>query len=529
MSHTHAVPSRAPIVVAAVGIVASLVAGVMLARHPIPAAAGLLALAAATALAIASPRLDRVFFACLGALLWGYAFLGRGFAYVGAPPVFVGEMTLAVGLLAVAAHRGLRLPVQAPALWLLGAFALWGAARTLPYVSRDGVDALRDAVLWGYGAFTVLVAGLVAGPGAFARLVRTYRRWLPWFLLWVPVVAFLVVFAGPLLPRTESQVTVPTFKPGDTGVHLAGAAAFLLVGLHHAPARGAPLVRRWTEILLWVAWLVGALVVGANNRGGILAILAAVLVVFVLQPTRAARRLVILFVAGAAVVAALAALDTSEISLYQGGARALSPKQVTDNITSIFSSGGPRGDLDDTRNWRLQWWTEIVGYTVHGPYRWTGKGFGVNLANDDDFQVGDGSLRSPHSVHMSVLARTGVPGLVLWLLLQAAVGIALLRAYRRAVRARAEWWAQIDLWLLAYWVAFLCDASFDVYIESPQGGIWFWTLVGLSIAAVAEQRRAGVVASVAAPVTAAPRAVPRDALASSDRVARRGRLDEVEA
>ena len=519
MSQTRVAPSQSPVVVGAVSMGIALLAGAMLARHPIPAAAGLGALAATLVLALASPRVDRVFFVCLGALLWGYAFLGRGFAYVGAPPVFVGELTLVVGFLAVAARRGLRLPARTPALWLLAAFALWGAARTLPYLSRYGVDALRDAVLWGYGAFAVIVAGLVAGPDAFARLVRNYRRWLPWFLLWVPAVAVLVTFAGPMLPRTESGVTVPTFKPGDTAVHLAGVAAFLLVGLHHAPARDArdarP-ARRWTEVLLWAAWLVGALVVSASNRGGILAILASVLVVCLLQPTRAARRLVILLALGATLVAALAALDLSHVSFDQGGGRSLSQKQVSDKVMSIVSSGGPRGDLDDTRNWRILWWTDIVGYTVHGPYRWTGKGFGVNLADDDDFQVGDGTLRSPHSVHMSVLARSGVPGVVLWLLLQAAIGVSLLRAYWRAVRARAQAWAQLDLWLLAYWVAFLCDASFDVYLESPQGGIWFWTVVGLSVAAVAEQRHA-------VPVTAtAPRAVPAGRLAMASPSARSG-------
>jgi len=30
--------------------------------------------------------------------------------------------------------------------------------------------------------------------------------------------------------------------------------------------------------------------------------------------------------------------------------------------------------------WRVNWWHTIEQYTIHGPYRWTGKGFGVNLA-----------------------------------------------------------------------------------------------------------------------------------------------------
>ena len=39
------------------------------------------------------------------------------------------------------------------------------------------------------------------------------------------------------------------------------------------------------------------------------------------------------------------------------------------------------------KNGRLDWWKEIVTYTINGKYFWTGKGFGVNLADDDGFQV----------------------------------------------------------------------------------------------------------------------------------------------
>jgi hypothetical protein len=38
-------------------------------------------------------------------------------------------------------------------------------------------------------------------------------------------------------------------------------------------------------------------------------------------------------------------------------------------------------------------------------------------------------------------------------------------------------------WIFAYWLAALVNASFDVYLEGPQGGIWFWSVIGLGIAA----------------------------------------------
>ena len=63
----------------------------------------------------------------------------------------------------------------------------------------------------------------------------------------------------------------------------------------------------------------------------------------------------------------------------------------------------------------------IINDTFHGPNFWTGRGFGLNLADEDGFAGNDlrgtAPLRSPHNAHMTLLARAGVPGFFLWLLL----------------------------------------------------------------------------------------------------------------
>jgi hypothetical protein len=201
-----------------------------------------------------------------------------------------------------------------------------------------------------------------------------------------------------------------------------------------------------------------------------------------------------------------------DVSFDFGTTRKVSARQLAANVISITDS---RQDvsLSGTREWRLAWWTKIIGYTVHGDYFWTGKGFGVNLADDDGFQDGVVSFspnRSPHSVQMTVLARTGVPGLCLWILLQTAFGLSLVRAYLRTRRDGRDWWGRITLWILAYWIALLVNGSFDVYIEGPQGGIWFWCIFGLGLAALRAQReeqtryRQPVVSSLVPRMTARP-------------------------
>jgi hypothetical protein len=156
-------------------------------------------------------------------------------------------------------------------------------------------------------------------------------------------------------------------------------------------------------------------------------------------------------------------------------------QQLIENILSLFGSSS-NDRLEGTKEFRLAWWGKIIDYTVFGDYFWTGKGFGVNLADADGFQITrDHSLRAPHNSHLTVLARMGVPGFVLWLLLQAWFGIGLLRsvlAHRRAGDARL---AAIAAWLLVYWVAIMVDTSFDPFLEGPQGGIWFWVVFGMGM------------------------------------------------
>jgi O-antigen ligase len=144
--------------------------------------------------------------------------------------------------------------------------------------------------------------------------------------------------------------------------------------------------------------------------------------------------------------------------------------------------GADKVGLQGTKEWRLQWWDKIYDYTVHGPYFWTGKGFGINLADDDGFQVQqDKSLRSPHSIHMTYLARMGVPGVVLWGFMHLVWFYCIGNAYYRARRRGERSWAGLFQFLFAYYMAFVINGSFDVFIEGPMGGVWFWSIYGAGV------------------------------------------------
>jgi O-antigen ligase len=254
-------------------------------------------------------------------------------------------------------------------------------------------------------------------------------------------------------------------------VHLAGVTAFLILGLY-ATDHGGGKGRR--EMFLYAVVIFGLLVLSAFSRGAFVTISVTLLAAFLFRPS---VRLFQFAAAGALLLPILLVLQPS----IRFGAREFSAEQLTKNVTSLFSPQEGT-ELAGTRSFREDWWDTIISYTVHGPYFWTGKGFGVNLADDDGFQVlEDGSLRSPHNGHMNILARMGVPGFALWLTILGAFALTMLRARQLFLRNGDTVLAGMAAWILVYWIAASTNASFDVYIEGPQGGIWFWTLTGLGI------------------------------------------------
>jgi hypothetical protein len=414
------------------------------------------------------------------AVLIAYALLGRAVAGLGVPPVYIGEVVLGMGLLtAVAAGWHLRL-VRTPSIYLLIAFMSWGAVRTIPYLGTYGVDALRDSVIWGYGTFALLLAPLLVRRDLVDRIPHLYGRVLPWIVLCAPAVVLVAEWILGALHHHD----VRSPYSHDAAVHLGGAAAFLLAGVRSRPASAAGVVGWLTKWGLSLALLAGVVAMGSLNRGGLLAVIAAVLVVMILQPFKAIARLL-------GFTAALLAIFWlgSGPSFQVRQDRAVGLDQIVRNLVSIGGRSGTEG-LESTRRWRLLWWNDIVGYTLHGQYFWTGKGFGLNLADDDEFQVlAESALRSPHNGHLTILARAGVPGLVLWAALQLGFALGMLNGLFRARQAGQHRRASLFVWILAYWLAFLVNATFTVALEGPQAGIWFWCLFAYGIALIVAQSR----------------------------------------
>jgi hypothetical protein len=394
-----------------------------------------------------------------------YALFGKGFAYAGFPPLFAGEMLLLAGLGVLLGSRRVCSLVKTPLGVLMVAFLVFQIACSLPYVETYGLDTLRDSVIWAYAGFGWVAAALVLRlPGLLRSALVQFRNFSRIFLVLGPAAWMATLYFSDALPHWPgTNVSIPSVKGGEFCVHLAGVFAFILLEL-------SPMSRLW---LL----LAGAdALLGMRARGGLLAFLLAALFAFGIRPRL--DRLMALVGAGLVLLVAMATFDVRVV--IPDSTREFSLKQLSDSVTSIFRSGD-YGELESTKVWRLAWWNKIWDYTVGGPYYWTGKGYGVNLADSDGFQVGtrDEPLRSPHSSHLTFLARSGVPGFLLWVGLQLAWACSMARSYLEASRRNAAEFARLFAWLLTYWVAFTVSAGFDVFLEGPMAGIPFWTIFGL--------------------------------------------------
>jgi len=407
----------------------------------------------------------------LSIMLLGYAVFNRTFAYIGIPPLYIGEIALLWGgILCILSPVATMIAVaNLPHLFLIG-LMFWTFVCTVPYISLYGFDSIRDAMLVGYGAFSIIIVSLLLDSPK--RLIWIYKIGYPKFIYAFLVGAFFVR-CGVLLLGEENVPFIPgTHVPilgvrlGAFMMHLLGIAAYWMLGQQKVS---------W----FWYGMMVLNLLFSFTNRGGLLAFVLGFSVVMVLRPTNAKiwRILALLcFIVG------LLAVTGLELDLKHQG-RKISVEQFVAQFASLGQSTGV-ADLDNTKEWRLNWWKDILNYTIYGPYLYQGKGFGINLAEDDGYSGTQfEGMRSPHNGHLTILARSGLVGFGLWILIQSTWLGAMALSYLNARLAKQDKWINLFVWIIAYWVAMMVNSSFDVHLEGPMGGIWFWVLFGFGLAA----------------------------------------------
>ena len=93
----------------------------------------------------------------------------------------------------------------------------------------------------------------------------------------------------------------------------------------------------------------------------------------------------------------------------------------------------------------------------------------MSLSETDEVVAEVEEVRSPHNFHLTVMARFGVPVFFLWLFW---LFLLYKPMFKRQLNAKT-------LLISTVLLAFIVNASFDVFLEGPMGAFPFWTWVGL--------------------------------------------------
>lgn len=427
------------------------------------------------------PDLSDGYIAFLSLILLGYSIFGKGFAYLGVPPLFIGEVVLLLGVLVFLSSGCLLAVLASLPMALLTLSITFALFRTLPYLTVYGIDALRDSVVVIYGTFAfVILAMLLANPARLNVMLARYAGFCLILVFLAPFFLFISSFALDSLPNHwAANVPLVQLRAGEAAVHLAGVAIFAAAGF----------IR--TSLLWQILVIVGVAIAAAAARAALLAFFIPFIIAIIAYGQL--RRLLRYVMCGAVALSVIITVG-SQLDLQLEGSshhgRTPTIGQIAENVSSLFVEKDE--SLNGTASWRLEWWGTIIDYTVFGEKFWTGRGYGINLSESDGFADGEtgGSARpgqpptrSPHNVHMTILARSGVPGFVLWCSVLIGWYIALIDAFLFARRRGEDQWVKLFIFIACYGLAFLINASFDVALEGPMQGIWFWCLFGFGLGA----------------------------------------------
>jgi capsular polysaccharide biosynthesis protein len=463
----------------------------------------------------------RWFIPLFGLLLVGYMFFSKVFAYlvrVPGTPAFAGEIVLAVGVVECIRARSLvrqLLKASAPLRVLLVLMTVSGV-RVLWDFPTYGIDAIRDYSTLYYGAFAFLAAtAAMADPTLISRIVKWYRRILPWFLLWTPIAIFLARYsplAAISIPGTTTAIN--TFKGSDYVIMTTMGMVFLWTGL----GRDQDAEAGWrSSSRLTVLGVLPLLVLGSQSRASLLMAPAVFGTALYFLPNNRRRRFVLAVFGGVALVLVPILVFNLQINL---GGRHLSLQQVGDNVASIVSRNPQKDEaktgLQGTMKWRQELFSTVLESTFSSDRALMGRGFGPILSYDylpeEPQTPGAGSpppLRSAHNSHITLLARTGLLGFGLWVMLWVLWFRDVGRIARLARQGPSNSAGGVAVWLLAGVVGLLFMSFDDPTLETPQGAIWLWSIVGLAVAHVLTVRLADDGSGVERPAREAPKATLR--------------------
>lgn len=385
-----------------------------------------------------------------------YTYLNKGIAYG-----FFAEAVLALGLVLILADlKNYIIPYSRSLLCVL-LFILAGTLSSIVGLLRYPAGAvLKDAAVFLYPCFVLVIF-------LFMPYWKQFLHGIFTIYAFYPLVAFVSLQISIRFPEWVAfslfnDVSFLLVKFGDMGVHLLVSSLLLLSGY----------IKMDKRLLLVNAILIIylLLMVGTFTRGGLLAYLLGIGLFFWSYRKRftaVTLRSYLLVFSLFFAAAIFFYVNTKAEENFQG--RAVGIDQLLINIKTVFSNEED-GPLTDNKVWRLAWWYKIISDARDPVTALKGVGPGPNLALLGEVASDDESLRSPHNISLTILARYGVPLLLVWLFWLYGTVLKPISSEKTMPFHRV---------LALVMLAAFFNGSFDVYLEGPMGAFLFWTLAGI--------------------------------------------------
>ncbi len=384
-----------------------------------------------------------------------YVFLNKGVAYT-----YLVEALWLFGILLLLMHRK-----KVELIWnKTTKLILFFIAICCIYILRgfakyDILDLIRDSFIFQYGWFVFIL---------FLFKDKIEQVWETLFFIykWFPFVALLNFILQYFVPFFETVtpfggIPILLYKNGDMGVQLLISTLLLLYTFEKKPLK-------W-RVLLSLVIALDFLILASYSRSGIVAFLSSMLCFIYFNKDiqlQSRVRLLLKYLPVILLIVTPIYINIKVTENFQG--RSVGFEQIKNNFSSIIG-GTTDATSEDNVVWRLVWWAKILDYSFSAPNFFIGKGLGMSLATDDDIITLDENLRSPHNFHLNIMARFGVLIFLIWTYFL----IQLLRPlFKKQLQGKR-------LLIGCILLAFLINASFDVFLEGPMGAFPFWTWVGL--------------------------------------------------
>jgi hypothetical protein len=322
------------------------------------------------------------------------------------------------------------------------------------------LNVIKDSFVFNYSCFTFILFLFIDEKDLIWKKLKLIYTWYPI----IPLLSFTIFNLFPSLDTVKvfGDVTIMNHKHSDMAIHLLISAIFFI-------KYNTDKLTNYQYFFIFLI-IFDFLMIAAYSRSGTISFLIGFTSFLYFNKekliTNNFKRILKLLVIGFIIILPIyASIQIQEN--FQG--RTIGFDQLKNNFISIVSFNDDLpATLEDNKIWRLVWWGKIINYSFTPQYFFTGRGLGMSLVKTDGIDAEE-DLRSPHNFHLTVMARFGVLVFCLWLYF---LYLIFSDFFRRKLLGNR-------FMIVSILIAFVINASFDVFLEGPMGAFPFWTFIGL--------------------------------------------------